>query len=390
QIALIDGDNSIIIQAVDESNNLAVFEQVIELTSDKEPPEIMIILPDSSRGIKPVVSDDLVEVIGLVRDESEITSVSINGELAQLIPPTVDERDLFPGDTVMKFISQIALIDGDNSIIIQAVDESNNLAVFEQVIEKKEESAIAALNMNFHALLIGIDEYDYWPNLSNPVNDIETLARELEKNYGFQTKVLVNTNKNEIVTTIRDYSEKNFPENNELLIVLSGHGHFDDFSKTGYFVPNNGKKPEDDRISESYIAYPLLQNTITNTNCKHVLLVLDACYGGTFNIQIAMRGGENAYRGLTAEEFIARKLEFKTRLLLSSGGKEYVPDGRPGSHSPFMRKFLEALRGYGGTDGILTIEELKENYMNYVDPQPYLTEFQYGNEPGSSFLFIAQ
>ena len=120
------------------------------------------------------------------------------------------------------------------------------------------------------------------------------------------------------------------------------------------------------------------------------MLVLDACFGGTFNIQIAMRGGEDSSRELTKEEFIIRKLNFQTRLMLSSGGKEYVPDGRPGRHSPFMRKFLEGLRGFGGQDGILTIEELMVNYMNYVEPEPQLLEFQFGNEPGSSFLFIAQ
>ncbi|MFC1694494.1 PEGA domain-containing protein, partial [Candidatus Latescibacterota bacterium] len=54
---------------VDEQ--LTTIVNVVLLTSDKEPPEIMILSPGSPRGIKPVVSDDLVEVIGLVRDESE-------------------------------------------------------------------------------------------------------------------------------------------------------------------------------------------------------------------------------------------------------------------------------------------------------------------------------
>ena len=69
---------------------------------------------------------------------------------------------------------------------------------------------------------------------------------------------------------------------------------------------------------------------------------------------------------------------------------EYVSDGIPGNHSPFMKQLLKGLRDYGGKDGILTVEELMENYMNYINPQPYLMEFQYGNEPGSSFIFIPQ
>ncbi len=39
---------------------------------------------------------------------------------------------------------------------------------------------------------------------------------------------------------------------------------------------------------------------------------------------------------------------------------------------------------------ILTIEELKVNFMSDLDPEAYLVEFEYGNEPGSSFLFIAR
>jgi hypothetical protein len=73
-------------------------------------------------------------------------------------------------------------------------------------------------------------------------------------------------------------------------------------------------------------------------------------------------------------------------LYLSSGGKEYVPDGRPGQHSPFTRKFLEALRSYGGEDGVLTINEIL-SYIEKVDPQPRFGEFG-NNEPGSDFLFI--
>ena len=62
--------------------------------------------------------------------------------------------------------------------------------------------------------------------------------------------------------------------------------------------------------------------------------------------------------------FIERKKKYKTRLYLTSGGKEYVPDGRPGHHSPFARKFLEALRNYGGNDGILTVNEIIQYVKN--------------------------
>jgi hypothetical protein len=77
-----------------------------------------------------------------------------------------------------------------------------------------------------------------------------------------------------------------------------------------------------------------------------------------------------------------------TRKYLTSGSKEYVPDGRPGEHSPFARKLLDALRNYGGDDKILTLEEIS-TYVEKVSPQPRLGEFGI-NEPGSDFLFMVK
>jgi len=51
-----------------------------------------------------------------------------------------------------------------------------------------------------------------------------------------------------------------------------------------------------------------------------------------------------------------------------------------------MRKFLEALRSYGGRDGITTVSDILQ-YLERVDPQPRFGEFG-DNEPGSDFLLI--
>jgi len=87
-------------------------------------------------------------------------------------------------------------------------------------------------------------------------------------------------------------------------------------------------------------------------------------------------------------EFIQRKLKFRSRIYLTSGGKEYVKDGRPGQHSPFARQFLTALREFGGSDGIITKSELK-GYMEVLAQQPMMGDFG-TYEPGSDFIFIAR
>ena len=42
-----------------------------------------------------------------------------------------------------------------------------------------------------YALLIGIEDYEHWPKLSNPVSDVRAVGAELEKDYGFSAEVLV-------------------------------------------------------------------------------------------------------------------------------------------------------------------------------------------------------
>jgi hypothetical protein len=57
-------------------------------------------------------------------------------------------------------------------------------------------------------------------------------------------------------------------------------------------------------------------------------------------------------------------------------------------HSPFVRKFLEALRSYGGKDKIITLAEIMI-HLETISPQPHYGEFG-SNEPGSDFLLIAK
>ena len=52
------------------------------------------------------------------------------------------------------------------------------------------------------------------------------------------------------------------------------------------------------------------------------------------------------------------------------------------------RKFIEALRMYGGEDGVLTSSELL-SFVEKVNPQPRFGELR-DNEPGSDFILISK
>lgn len=287
-----------------------------------------------------------------------------------------------------KYIQKdITLNEGVNQVKLVATDINGLEKVFTRNIDVKPAKEAMA-SRHDRALIIATDEYDDWSDLTNPVFDAQTIEKELREYYGFETELVLNPTKREILNKIREYAKKSYMPDDQLLIFIAGHGQFDDIFTEGYLVCKDSKK--NDEAKETYISHSTMRTYVNNIPSNHTFIVMDVCFGGTFDQSIARAGsrGEDMYADLPAEEFIKRKLRFKTRRYLTSGGKQYVPDGRPGHHSPFARKFLEALRNYGGRDKVLTTMELI-SYIETISPEPKYGEFG-DNEPGSDFVFVAK
>jgi uncharacterized caspase-like protein len=238
-----------------------------------------------------------------------------------------------------------------------------------------------------YALLIAINNYDYWKDLSNPITDARAVADELKKYYGFETEVMENPTKKEIMAALLRYKrDKAYADDDQLFIFFAGHGSFIEDFKEGFIVARDSAVNDD--VGDTYISYSLLRKVIDYIPCKHIFLVLDACFSGAFDERIARRGGDPEYEDATNLQFIERKMELQTRRFITSGDKVYVSDGRPDQHSPFSRKLLDALRGYGGKYGVLTINGILA-HVERVVPEPRQGEWG-GNQPGSDFLFVAK
>ncbi|MHA2121422.1 MAG: caspase family protein [Promethearchaeota archaeon] len=253
-----------------------------------------------------------------------------------------------------------------------------------------------------YALIIGTDEYNepMWPKLNNPVYDATTIAEKLKEIYSFETELLINPTRNEILDALINYSSIRFDSRSQLFIFIAGHGKYDHLVK-GIIATKTSKNPEVDRFHDTYISHSKLRDIIDGFNCEHILVVLDVCFGGTFNknlssiiisegiMDIYAENNRDDYQSLqvTKSEFIKRKMGEKTRLYMTSGGKEYVPDGIPGRHSPFASKFINALDSKGGDDNILTYGEIK-SFVEKLSPWPRGGTF--GSKSDGDFLFIAK
>lgn len=289
-----------------------------------------------------------------------------------------------------KFVEQkVTLSPGPNEIKVIAVNERGETTTESRQVNMTPTVVVAnAEARTDYALIIATNDYKDWTDLTNPVNDAKAIADELEENYGFKVERLFNPSKSEMVTKIREYAKKNFGTDDQLFIFIAGHGQFDEIGKDGYIVAKDSKL--NDETYDTYVPFSVLRTTIDNNPSKHIFITMDVCFGGTFDQAIAKRGDDRdqMYTDIPQNEYISKKLKFKTRMYMTSGGKQYVPDGRPGKHSPFASKFLEALRGYGGAYRVLTASKIWLS-VETAKPEPKFGTFG-DNEPGSEFVFQAR
>ena len=367
------------VTATDTSGNMDTYqftivrnENPLPPPSDTTGPDIRILYPVASimRGAQARIrlTEAFTSVSGTVTDPSGVAEVRVNGIKVQVT-----------GDD---FNTTVQLNSGYNLIRVTAIDTWGNkseegVIVFREPDKRKGKD---------YALLFAVESYTYWPNLMSPLYDAQAILMDLQNAYGFQVELIHNPTREGILKALLRYGTMQYADEDQLFIFFAGHGHFNPGFREGYLVAHDTKRPEDDLTMGSYISHSEFRNIINRMLCEHIFLVLDTCYSGTFDQQIAMRGGaEDVSRPLSHAD-IEEKLKYKTRWYLTSGGKEQVPDGGMG-HSPFAYGFLEALRNKGGIDSILTIDEVLSYLEKLDNPKPRASGFG-DNEPGSDFLFI--
>lgn len=244
---------------------------------------------------------------------------------------------------------------------------------------------MVALNRHDYALVFATDKYDNWNDLVNPVADAHAIADVLKETYGFQVEVVENPSIEMVWQKLRDYSERKFEPQDQLIVFFAGHGHFDEAFGEGYVVARNSLKNDVSRVT--YISHNRLRGIVNNIPCPHILLTMDVCFGGTLDPVIASSRGQ-AEAEVTVSDMLVRKWNHKTRKYLTSGGKEYVSDGKAGTHSPFATRLLEALKSRGGEDEVLTLSEIQSS-LERLAQLPRMGSFG-SDEAMSDFVFIAR
>ena len=288
-------------------------------SKDTSPPLIFLSNPSNIIDNKVVVYKDILDLRGIVTDESGVRTLKIN---------TVETPVKQNGN----FLINIPLAIGDNYINIEVTDVNDNISLKKFIIVRKNMEGttyVGATAIN-HLFVVSINNYSYWPKLNNAVKDANDLVSVLLTKYNFEfANVTVlkdeQATRTNIYNGLRSLIEKVGAKDN-LVIYFSGHGFFDPLLNEGYWIP---KEANTNSMGE-YVSNTDILKVLNAINSQHTFLIADACFSGALF--------SDSRRGYTDQVE-----KFKSRWGLASGRLETVSDGAIGSNSPFAKRLVQYL-----------------------------------------------
>ena len=345
--------------------------------NDKTAPEILLISPQSSRGLQVVSNNAKTQVIGKAKDPSGISFVTVNGIRIDKI-----EED-------GTFTTAVAFRQGANSLLVTATDKKGNKGTKTfnlqgNANQPKEEDIIVPIVNNtvsgpqYHAIIIAAKDYTdpKIPDLENPVRDANDFKAILESQYTFSSKnveTLYNKSREEIMQSIIVKSSS-LGENDNLLIFYAGHGiaEKDKFGDVdGYWIPSSAKKGN----TATYISADDIKKSLKRSNSKHILVIADACFSGAFTRELSS----------DASVGVQKQYNVSSRKIMASGNMEPVPD-----NSRFIYYLKKNLRE--NKDKYLTAKKLFDSFyeaiLNNSDTSPQYAAIKNIGDEGGEFVFI--
>ena len=233
-----------------------------------------------------------------------------------------------------------------------------------------------------YALVVASDDYKSWPVLSNPKYDATTIEHDLSTTYGFKVEHLWNPTRDQLRHKLDELHARHFNDQDQLFIFIAGHGDYDETNDIGYLVfPDTPLG----HVYDTEMNLQELRQRIDTIPAKHIFLAMDSCFAGSLDPSLGGTG-RGVYDPIPLAKLQQRTAEKKTRYFLTSGGKEYVPDGTPGNHSPFASLFILALEKGSNATGYLNLSQFP-HYFERLGTIPRAGNLGH-NEDGADFFFV--
>jgi two-component system LytT family response regulator len=182
----------------------------------------------------------------------------------------------------------------------------------------------------YHAILFASENYaPHFADLDHPIADAEALRTVLTEQYKFDdVELLKDPSRTDILEKLTELNQR-LTANDNLLIFYAGHGDKKwTTSQRGAWIPAGATASTSTWVSQ----FDILEQ-LESLKAKHVLLLMDACFGGSFILNRGtMRSGES--EGSEGHYYSKRSCKAMT-----SGADEEVQD-----RSLFMQYLVASLR----------------------------------------------
>jgi hypothetical protein len=199
-----------------------------------------------------------------------------------------------------------------------------------------------------HALVIGINEYSHASPLSYAVNDALEIKELLISDFGFPAENVsflkdAAATKGAIIKAFFRFTRDDIGLDDRVLLFFAGHGHTLTGSRgeVGYLIPHDAELDD----YSTFIRWDDLTKNSELIRSKHMLFIMDACYGGLALTRSAQPGSARFLKDMM--------LRYSRQVLTAGKADEVVADagGPLPDHSVFTGHLIEALKGKAATEG---------------------------------------
>ena len=329
---------------------------------------------------------------------------------AGLLSFTVNDQSETP-DPLGIFSTRIAVEDEQTPVKMVAVDKKGQHTSLEfllipkmryakkpeQLSDPRSEQRPSAQRIagqvdfgKYHALIIGNNQYKHFPNLISASYDAQQTADLLRDKYGFQTTVLMDATRYDMLSALNKLREE-MTDNDNLLIYYAGHGELDRVNLRGYWLPVDAEP----NSTANWISNIAITDILNAMSAKHILVVADSCYSGSLT-RSSMARLDVGMSDEVKTKWLKVMAKTRSRTVLTSGGLKPVLDQGGGRHSVFAKSFLKTL---SENDNILEAyklfrglaKEVQQTASKFgIDQIPEYAPIKHGGHEAGEFFFIPQ
>jgi len=339
-----------------------------EIKFDKQSPNISIISP-VYEGEFFRTENNIISIIGNASDDNGIAYIKVN-----------EKKKLL--DLNNNFLVKYKLDFGLNRINIKVEDIFGNIGRKELIIYRDE---IIEEELNFSdvdiplktknsndaiAVVFGIEEYQYAPNVSNAYNDAEIMREYLISTFGLNRKNIyfrynerATKGEFEKVFSENGWISKNADENSEIYVFYAGHGVATTDDKSAFLIPND---IDPNYASTGYSINELYQN-LSKIESKSTTIILDACFSGVSRENETLLVDSRPVSIEFKQDSIPKNLNVFT----ASSGNELSSGYSQKLHGLFTYFFLKGLNknADSNNDKKITLGEMEDYLKENVSSQ---------------------